>query len=284
MPNFLRNAILSATIPSAILSMFYREYRDALVFLGIALFFGLLLTAGVRRAVSTALVSVARRARPIAVDFGRWLRRLGVEGGAAVGRGAVRGGRAWVGNVISHPLAWMAIISTVTASFLFWNGKPHLGVVAILTALAFSIACFDGWWVAMLRTVTRRPAWTWVIASIISIMVTIGHAWFLGKNLWWWVAIVASIVSLLLAVITAAGHGRWLWRKTGGAALECLCGIRGVGPLLLSWAAIAGMWALVLVVKGVGSKLIYLTYSIFIIFGFLGFGWMMILSGRKSRK
>ncbi len=268
MPIFLRNILLSALVPFALITVFYHHYRDALVVAGVII---LLATSPLRRVVAHVVLMAIHGARNLAGHFGGLARGRTVRGGVWFREATLRGGHAWWENILSHPRAWITVTSFVVSLFLFWNKSPHAGMVSLLFSSLSLITCFESAWGSLGRWVVEYPAWVWTTISLVAVLVTGGHAYFLGGT-WWWALFHLFTLSLLCAVITVAGGGPWLYQHTIGFAIDCLSGARGVGILLVSWGFIAGVGATTLHLTRGDEGVVRLLYSIFILCQFFGWG------------
>jgi hypothetical protein len=174
-------------------------------------------------------------------------------------------------NIKNNTWLWLGVISTALTFGLLVRAYPelddhytHLGLIAGAVSAIFFIAHFGGWG-KVLDTVEKHPMRVWLLLSIISFVVTLGHALILRDEMLWWYAAGISLVSLITAAITVAdGWGTLggLASKGTGKLARVLFGEKGRATAFLTWSAvffaITAMLMLVWYYIGLSEDLWYL--------------------------
>ncbi len=146
-------------------------------------------------------------------------------------------------SIKNSPYLWESIILSIASITMFsysyvnqsYGAWFHVGFVPAIGSVFFLAAHIN--WTATKEWLTSHKAVIWLVASVISLAVAIGHSWSISS-------IVYSAISTLCAIITVVNG--WDRTKQGakktmktliGFLVKLFSGGFGYGKMFLMWAA-----------------------------------------------
>lgn len=215
--------------------------------------YGSLFVPGLWKRVGGTLVNALRHTRAYLSRVGHVGATTAASGGKSLLHGVENALETAWQNFKENSWLWLGVAASIAALCLFGRAYSeqdshllHLGLLLASASVVFLITHFNGWG-KIKEMVAAHPVRFWIALSVLSLVVTLGHAIILRGDITWWYLALVSLISLIMATITVVDG----WGTLGELMSEGVSKIIGLLFAEKGWAAMLLAWSAVFFVIAV---------------------------------